>query len=154
MVHLDINEIIREVLLLAANETNRRDATVITQLGNHLPAILGDRVQLQQVMLNLIMNSLDSMSAITDRPRQLHITSEGRPDCVLIHVKDSGKGWDPQHSDSIFDPFFTTKTDGIGMGLTISRSIIEAHGGRLWTEEGKPHGAVLNFTLPIAAKAE
>src|SRR6185369_4342982 len=104
--------------------------------------------------LNLIMNSLDAMSAIADRPRQLHISSVRNPDCVLIQVRDSGHGWDPQHANSIFDPFFTTKKDGIGMGLTISRSIIESHGGRLWAERGTPSGANLNFTLPIAANAE
>jgi PAS domain S-box-containing protein len=154
MVHLDINEIIREVLVLTTHETDRRRASVTTELANHLPPVLGDRVQLQQVMLNLIMNSLDAMSAITDRPRQLHLSSSRNPEGVLIQVKDSGPGWDPQHTNSIFDPFFTTKKDGIGMGLTISRSIIETHGGRLWAERGTPHGANLNFTLPIAANAE
>jgi len=154
MVHLDINEIIREVLVLTAHETNRRQASVTTELASHLPPILGDRVQLQQVLLNLIMNSLDAMSAITDRARQLQISSSRNADGVLIQVKDSGQGWNSQHGSSIFDPFFTTKKDGIGMGLTISRSIIESHGGRLWAERGTPHGAILNFTVPIAANAE
>src|SRR5262249_11412560 len=141
-------------LLLTAYETNRRRIAVLADLGSHLPPILGDRVQLQQVMLNLIVNSLDAMSAITDRVRQLRIRSSRNADSMLIQVEDSGHGWDPQHTDSIFDPFFTTKKDGIGMGLTISRSIIEAHGGRLWAEPGNPHGAILSFTLPIAARAE
>jgi PAS domain S-box-containing protein len=154
MVHLDVNDIIQEVLLLTAYETSRRHIAVMTQLESRLPAILGDRVQLQQVMLNLIMNSLDAMSAITDRIRELRIQSSRNPDCVLIQVEDSGHGWDPQYSNSIFDPFFTTKKDGIGMGLTISRSIIEAHGGRLWAERGAPYGAVLKFCLPISADAE
>jgi PAS domain S-box-containing protein len=154
MVNLDINEIVREVLLLTAYETARRQVEVTTELSADLPLVLGDRVQLLQVMLNLIMNSLDSLSSITDRSRQLRITSSRTPDCVLIQVKDSGQGWNPQHSNSIFDPFFTTKKDGIGMGLTISRSIIEAHGGRLWPEPGTPHGAILNFTLPSPAKTE
>jgi len=154
IVQVDINEIIREVLLLTSYETNRRQIAVMTELDSDLPSIPGDRVQLQQVMLNLIMNSLDAMTAITDRTRQLRIKSSRNPDCVLIQVADTGHGWEPQHSNSIFDPFFTTKKDGIGMGLTISRSIIEAHGGRLWAERGTPHGAILKFSLPISAKAE
>jgi PAS domain S-box-containing protein len=154
MVRLDLNEIIREVLLLTTYETNRRHVTVTAELGNHLPAVLGDRVQLQQVILNLIMNSLDAMSTITDRDRRLRINSSQVSDAVMIMVDDSGHGWDPQYSNSIFDPFFTTKKDGIGMGLTISRSIIEAHGGRLWAEQGSQKGASLRFTLPIASIAE
>jgi PAS domain S-box-containing protein len=154
MVNLDINDVIREVLVLTEHETNRRRAAVTTDLANHLPPVLGDRVQLQQVLLNLIMNSLDAMSAITERPRELLISSSRTADGVLIQVKDSGQGWNPQHANSIFEPFFTTKKDGIGMGLTISRSIIESHGGRLWAERATPHGANLNFTLPISANAE
>jgi C4-dicarboxylate-specific signal transduction histidine kinase len=154
MVQLDINEIIRDVLLLTAYETNRRNVVVVTKLENDLPIILGDRVQLQQVMLNLIMNSLDAMNAIADRARELRIQSSKNPDCLLIQVADSGNGWDPQHSNSIFEPFFTTKEDGIGMGLTISRSIIESHGGRLWGERGTPQGAIVNFCLPISASTE
>jgi PAS domain S-box-containing protein len=154
MVHLDMTEVIREVLMLTSYETNRRDTEIMAELGSHLPPILGDRVQLQQVMLNLIMNSLDAMSTITDRPRQLHIKSSRNLGCVLVQVQDSGHGWEPEHSDRIFDPFFTTKKDGIGMGLTISRSIIENHGGRLWAERGTPNGAILKFTLPVVAKTE
>jgi PAS domain S-box-containing protein len=154
MVHLDINETIREVLLLTAYETNRRHVAVTADLGSHLPAVLGDRVQLQQVMINLIMNSLDAMSTITDRDHQLRINSSQASDSVMVVVEDSGHGWDPRHSNSMFDPFFTTKKDGIGMGLTISRSIIEAHGGRLWAEQGTPGGATLKFTLPIATKSQ
>jgi PAS domain S-box-containing protein len=154
MVQMDINEVIREVLLLTAYETNRRNVVVITKLENDLPVILGDRVQLQQVMLNLIMNSLDAMSAIVDLTRELRIQSSRNPDCLLIQVEDSGHGWDPQDSNAIFEPFFTTKKDGIGMGLTISRSTIEAHGGRLWAERRTPHGASLNFCLPISTSTE
>ena len=153
-LRLDINEVIREVLLLTAYETNRRRTEVTTELSSQLPPVLGDRVQLQQVLLNLIMNSLDAMSGLTDRERQLRIESSRDQDWLLIRVQDSGDGWDPQHTSSMFDPFFTTKKDGIGMGLTISRSIIEAHGGQLWAERRMPHGSILNFTLPIAAKAE
>jgi PAS domain S-box-containing protein len=154
MVDLDINDIIREVLLLTGYETNRRHVAVTADLGSPLPAVMGDRVQLQQVILNLIMNSLDAMSTITDRRRELRIYSTAVSDYVMIAVEDSGHGWDPQYSNSMFEPFFTTKKDGIGMGLTISRSIIEAHGGRLWAEQVTPEGASLKFTLPVSVKAE
>jgi C4-dicarboxylate-specific signal transduction histidine kinase len=123
---------------------------VITELAEGLPAVLGDRVQLQQVILNLIMNGLEAMSTITDRPHFLRIQSDGFANCIRVRVRDSGLGWDMRHFTSVFDPFFTTKKEGIGMGLTISRSIIEAHGGRLWAEQDTPHGAILNFTLPTA----
>jgi len=140
------------VLLLTASEANRRQVAVKSEIAAPMPAILGDRVQLQQVILNLIMNSLDSMSITTDRPRELRIKSSNKSDCVLVQVEDSGNGLDAQHSNSIFDPFFTTKKDGIGMGLTISRSIVEAHGGRLWAEQRTPHGAILNFSVPISSR--
>jgi C4-dicarboxylate-specific signal transduction histidine kinase len=154
MVHLDINEVIREVLLLTTHETNRRRTDVTTELAGHLPPVLGDRVQLQQVLLNLIMNSLDAMNTTPDRHRQLRVRSCKGSDGVVVQVQDSGHGWDPKHSTSIFDPFFTTKKDGIGMGLTISRSIVETHGGRLWAEPNTPGGATMNFTLPIAAQTK
>src|SRR2546426_405136 len=154
MVRLDINEIIYDVLALANQEISRSGAVVATELTSPLPSTLGDPVQLQQVMLNLIMNSLDAMSSIADRPRRLRIKSSRNPDCVLVQVEDSGQGWEPQHANRIFDAFFTTKEDGIGMGLTISRSIIEAHGGRLWAERSLPHGAILSFTLPILTGSE
>ncbi len=150
MSSLDVNEVIREVLVLTSYETSRRNAMVFTELAEGLPTVLADRVQLQQVILNLIMNGLEAMSAIMDRPRQLRIQSTRAADCIRIQVRDSGHGWDVRHFTSIFDPFFTTKIDGIGMGLTISRSIIEGHGGRLWAEQDTPHGAILNFTLPIS----
>lgn len=154
MVHLDINEVIREVLTLTSHEINRRGASVTTELAHHLSPVLGDRVQLQQVMLNLIMNSIDAMRSVKDRPRQLHLRSLRRPDCVLVQVEDSGCGLEDQDVNAMFDAFFTTKEDGIGMGLTISRSIIEAHGGNLWAERRAPHGATMSFSLPIAARAE
>jgi len=151
MVQVDINEVIREVLLLTTHETHRRQAIVATELADDVPPILGDRVQLQQVLLNLIMDSLDAMNGTTDRPRRLTIKSSISADSVLVQVQDSGHGWDPKHSSAIFDPFFTTKKDGIGMGLTISRSIVESHGGRLWADPGTPVGANLNFTLPVVS---
>lgn len=154
MVHLDINEIIREVLLLTSHEINRHGASVTTELSHPLSPILGDRVRLQQVMLNLIMNSLDAMSNIVDHPRHLHLRSMMNGESIYVHVEDSGRGWEEQHTDSMFDPFFTTKKDGIGMGLTISRSIIEAHGGQLRAERRTPYGARMSFSLPTASRPE
>ena len=148
MLNLDINEVIREVLVLTSYEASRRDTKVVTNLTEGLPEVLGDRVQLQQVILNLIMNGLESMSLVMNRSRELRIQSTRGADSIQIQVQDSGVGWDMGSFTSAFDPFFTTKKDGIGMGLTISRSIIEAHGGRLWAEQGMLHGAILNFTLP------
>jgi signal transduction histidine kinase len=145
---LDINEVIREVLTLTGNELVRGGVTVRTELGGDLPAVLGDRVQLQQVMLNLIMNSIDAMRTVTDRPRELLIKTAEDPNGVLIQVQDSGIGLTPEQADRIFEPFFTTKPEGIGMGLPISRSIVEAHGGRLWATPGHLQGAVFQFTLP------
>ena len=148
MLSMDVNEVIREVLVLTRYETSRRDTIVVTELADGLPPVLGDRVQLQQVILNLIMNALEAMSTITDRPRRLRIQSMQSGDCVRIQVRDTGRGWDMRNFTSVFDPFFTTKKDGIGMGLAISRSIVESHGGRLWAEQEAPHGAILNFTIP------
>ncbi len=152
MVELDINEVIREVLLLTRYETDRRKVAVITELAADLPPVIGDRIQLQQVLLNLIINSLDAMSAVSDRPRELFVGSVRQSNGVFVQVQDTGNGWEDQHSLFMFEPFFTTKKDGIGMGLTISRSIIETHGGRLWAERRTSHGAILSFTLPLAAK--
>jgi two-component system sensor kinase FixL len=148
MLSLEINEVIREVLVLTRYETSRRNTAVILELADGLPPVLGDRVQLQQVILNLIMNALEAMSTIEDRPRELRIQSSGSAECIQIQVRDTGRGWDMQHFTSVFDPFFTTKKDGIGMGLAISRSIVESHGGRLWAEQETPYGAILNFTIP------
>jgi PAS domain S-box-containing protein len=145
---LNANEVVREVLLLAESELLKGGIAVKTGLAADVPAVLGDRVQLQQVMLNLILNAIDAMSTVTDRRRELAVKSSKHPDGALIQVQDSGKGLDPEHRDRIFDPFFTTKPQGIGLGLSISRSIIEAHGGRLWSDSGSPHGAVFQFTLP------
>lgn len=147
---LDGNEVIREVLLLAEAELLRGGVTARTELAADVPRMLGDRVQVQQVILNLVRNAIDAMSTITDRQRELLIRSAKHPDGVLIQVQDSGKGLDPQHTARIFEPFFTTKPEGIGMGLSISRSIVEAHGGRLWATSGSPHGAVFQLILPAA----
>ncbi len=154
MVSLDINEVIREVLTLTNYESSRRGATVLTELTESIPPVLGDRIQLQQVLLNLIINSFDALSEISDRPRRISLRSVSSSGSVMVEVKDSGHGWDDSHAALMFDPFFTTKKGGTGMGLTISRTIIENHGGKLWAERGTPHGAILKFTLPIAKKPE
>ncbi len=148
---LDVNEVIREVLALAHKELTVGGVAVHTELSPEVPTVLADRVQLQQVMLNLIMNAIDAMLTIKDRPRTLLIKSARDAEGVLVEVQDSGRGLDAKHASHIFDSFFTTKPDGIGMGLSISRSIVEAHGGRLRAEPGPSHGAVFQVILPKAA---
>ncbi|MHB8216217.1 MAG: PAS domain S-box protein [Candidatus Sulfotelmatobacter sp.] len=150
MERLDVNAIIREVLTLAGTELLRGGVVVQTNLAQDVPDVLGDRVQLQQVLLNLLLNGVEAMSTVTDRPRELIITSASHSDGVLIQVRDSGEGVDPEQADHIFDPFFTTKPQGIGMGLSVGRSIVEAHGGRLWFTPGPSHGVVFQFTMPKA----
>ena len=150
MERLDVNAVIREVLTLASNEILRGGVAVQTELVPDIPNVLGDRVQLQQVLLNLILNGINAMSKITNRPRELLIKSAKHPEGMLIQVHDSGVGVDPEQADHIFEPFFTTKREGIGMGLSVSRSIVEAHGGRLWFTAGSSQGAVFQFTMPKA----
>jgi signal transduction histidine kinase len=145
---IDVNEAVVEIVRLAQGEVVKRRASVQTKLAGDLPHIAGDRVQLQQVILNLIINAAEAMSAVPEGSRHLTITS-GRADGgeVLVAVQDSGPGIDPSHLDRIFSAFYTTKASGLGMGLSISRSIIEAHGGRLWATSG-PQGALFQLTLP------
>jgi signal transduction histidine kinase len=147
MERLEVNGVIREVLTMTGNELLKDGVTAQTELAADLPAVLGDRVQLQQVILNLIANGIEAMSMITDRPRKLLIKSAQSPDGVFVQVQDSGSGIQPELADRIFEPFFTTKAEGIGMGLSISRSIVESHGGRLWAESSY-NGALVQFTLP------
>jgi two-component system sensor kinase FixL len=147
IVEIDINDIIVEVLALLQDEISTRNVSVQRMLAT-LPLVLGDRVHLQQVILNLAMNGIEAMELV-NRPRILAIKSrvlEG--DEVLIQVCDSGGGFDPKNIDHIFNAFFTTKTDGMGMGLAICSSIVEAHGGRIWASADSPHGAILQFTIP------
>jgi PAS domain S-box-containing protein len=150
MEPLDVNAIIREVLTLAGNELLRSGVAVQTDLEPDVPNVLGDRVQLQQVLLNLILNGIDAMRTITHRTRELRIKSAKHPDGALIQVHDSGEGVDPEQANHIFDPFFTTKPQGIGIGLSVGRSIVEAHGGRLWFTPGPSQGVVFQFTVPRA----
>jgi signal transduction histidine kinase len=120
-----------------------------TQLAEGLPLVQGDRVQLQQVILNLIMNAVEAMSGLAEGARELRISTE--PDAaggVLVSVRDTGPGLEPQRGERLFEAFYTTKPEGLGMGLAICRSIIEAHGGRLWVTANEPRGAVFRFTLP------
>jgi two-component system sensor kinase FixL len=147
---LDINETILEVVALTRGEVQRNRVSPQTRLSSDLPLILGDRIQLQQVILNLITNAIEAMSGLGEGPREM-LVSSGRDDAngVRITVRDSGPGLDWDRVDRLFEAFYTTKPDGIGMGLAISRSIIEAHGGRLWATPNVPQGAVLQFTLPI-----
>jgi signal transduction histidine kinase len=122
---------------------------VETELGADIPAILGDRVQLQQVIVNLMLNGIEAMSEVDARPRRLVVRSQMQnSDEVLVAVQDSGVGIDPKNEKRIFDAFFTTKDQGMGMGLSISNSIIEAHGGRLWATRNNDYGATIQFTLP------
>lgn len=149
---LDVNEFINEVVALTQSEIVQHSIHLRVVLANDLPKVPGDRIQLQQVLLNLIVNAVEAMLTINDRERALLITSGGFNDnSVRIAVSDNGPGIDPQTVQHVFDAFSTTKPEGMGMGLAISRSIIDAHGGRLWTEANEQHGATFQFTLPIAA---
>src|SRR6267143_1740420 len=123
-----------------------------TELAHDLPLVLGDRVQLQQVILNLIMNGVEAMASVADRPRELFIRSrQHESDKVLVAVQDSGIGIDQQNLEKIFDTFYTTKSQGMGMGLAISRSIVEDHGGRLWAVPNDGPGMTFEFALPVDA---
>ena len=150
---LDVNEAIREVLELTVGALRNRGVAVQTELPAALPPALGDQVQLQQVIINLVMNGVEAMSAIADRPRVLRIGSQlDGAGSVLVSVRDSGTGIDAAIMDRIFEPLFTTKSTGMGMGLSICRSIVEAHGGRLWAAPAMPHGTDFRFTIPTAAR--
>jgi C4-dicarboxylate-specific signal transduction histidine kinase len=147
---LNINDIIREVIALLDGELRRNGASPRTDMPGNLPPVVVDRVLLQQVILNLIMNAMEAMRAVSDRTRVLRIrTEEQSSGSIVVLVQDSGVGIDPEHSSRIFEPFYTTKVEGIGMGLTISRSIIEAHGGRLWAVANDGPGSSFYFALPI-----
>jgi PAS domain S-box-containing protein len=147
---LVVNETILEVIALAQFQLRRSEILLETQLGHDLPLIRCDRVQLQQVLLNLIINAVEAMSGIRERPRELTVVSSSDgTDAVSIEVRDSGTGLDPEDAPHLFEPFFTTKAEGLGIGLSISRSIVEAHGGRLSAAANAPHGTVFLFSLPV-----
>jgi len=145
----DLNEAIDEVIIMAQYAFDRHRVSVRKQLMEGMIPVRGDRVQLQQVVLNLILNAAEAMSSVEGGTRRLSIrTEEDRNGDALVAVSDSGPGIDPAHLERIFEPFYTTKTTGVGMGLSICRSIIAAHGGRLWADVNELRGAVFQFTLP------
>jgi signal transduction histidine kinase len=149
LARLDINDIIQEILMLMRTELTRHNVVLQTDLSAGDRAVLGDRVLLQQVILNLIMNGIEAMIAVSERPRVLTISSErAEPAALLVAIRDTGTGIEPATADRLFESLFTTKPNGMGMGLSICRSIIEAHGGRCWASPNTPHGAILQFTLP------
>jgi signal transduction histidine kinase len=146
---VDLNDAVREVISLCGNDLQRMRVSLHTDLTNELPLVSGDRVQLQQVVMNLLRNAADAMSGIEDRPRQLVVTtqSDGN-EAVLLSVCDTGAGLAPDDVNRIFDAFFTTKSEGMGIGLSVSRTIIESHGGRLWAEANDGPGATFTFVIP------
>jgi C4-dicarboxylate-specific signal transduction histidine kinase len=147
--HLDINAAINEAVVLARSAIIENSASVQIRLAEGLLPVHGDRVQLQQVVLNLLLNAIEAMSSVEAGPRELLISTEQtQENGVLVTVRDSGPGIDQEHAERVFDAFYTTKTSGVGMGLPICRSIIGAHGGRLWADTNEPRGAVFQFTLP------
>jgi signal transduction histidine kinase len=144
-----INEMVLEIVSLMEKEIEQNQVSLATRLSNDVPRVFADRIQLQQVILNLIMNAVEALSAISDGSRYLFISTEkDKSDGVFLTVGDFGPGLDPEKLEQIFDAFYTTKREGMGMGLAVSRSIIEAHGGRLWATPNDPRGAVFQFTLP------
>src|SRR5271165_647843 len=151
----EINDIIREVITLSDGELRRNGASLQTEMPGNLPPVVVDRVLLQQVILNLMMNAVEAMRAVSDRVRVLRIRTEERPSgSIVVLIHDSGVGVGPEHSSRMFEAFYTTKVEGIGMGLTISRSIIEAHGGRLWAVANDGPGSTFCFTLPIDERSK
>jgi PAS domain S-box-containing protein len=147
---LDVNETILEVIALAQYELRRNDIVLETRLSEGLPRVTGDKVQCQQVLLNLIINAIEAMSESGQRRRKLTVASAADgSDAVRLEVRDTGTGLDPERASELFEPFFTTKAEGLGIGLSISRSIVEAHGGRLTAGANAPHGAVFCIWLPV-----
>jgi PAS domain S-box-containing protein len=148
---MELNEVTREVIALSSTEIQRSGVTLLQEYADDLPPAIGDRIQLQQVILNLLRNAADAMSTVDDRPRELLIRTErDEGNQVRLSVKDSGVGFTPQVGGKIFEPFYTTKTDGMGIGLSISRSIIEAHQGRLWATSNDGPGSTFSFAIPCA----
>jgi PAS domain S-box-containing protein len=149
---LDINDVVREVIALVQRELMNHQVSLQIELAPTLPTIVGDRVQLQQVIINLVINGTEAMQSVTDRPRELVIRSrQNGKEQVIVSVTDCGVGISAENADRLFNAFFTTKSGGMGMGLSICRSIVTAHGGRLWATANLPHGATFQFTLPVNA---
>jgi C4-dicarboxylate-specific signal transduction histidine kinase len=152
MAAFDINDAIREIVALMDGELYRQNVLLKSELSDDLGPVIGDRIQLQQVVLNLIVNGIEAMAGVMDRPRTLRISTLTDPSGLLVAIADGGTGLDPANVDRIFDRFFTTKPEGIGMGFAISRSIIEAHGGALWAMPNQPYGSIFQFTVPGAVE--
>jgi PAS domain S-box-containing protein len=149
---LDVNDLVSEVIALVQRELISHGVSLQTELAPTPPRVLADRVQLQQVIINLVMNGIEAMQSVTDRPRELVIRSrEDETQQVFVSVTDCGVGISAENADRLFNAFFTTKASGMGMGLSICRSIVEAHDGRLWAAANAPHGATFQFTLPVNA---
>jgi signal transduction histidine kinase len=147
-VPLDINDVIEEVMLIFRQEALSHGVSLSRELASALPQVLGDRVQLQQVIMNLLMNGIQATRAVTDRRHELRIRSqEHGPDHILVAVEDTGTGIEPQNVDRLFSAFFTTKPDGLGIGLSICRSIVEQHGGDVWATRNSGVGSTFQFTL-------
>jgi signal transduction histidine kinase len=144
----DLNWAINEVIGLARNIIIKNGVSVQSRISNGLLSVHGDRVQLQQVVLNLILNAVEAMGSVEAGTRELLISTEQDHTGVLVAVRDSGPGIDPVHLERVFETFYTTKSSGLGMGLSICRSIIDSHGGRLWAEANEPRGTTFQFTLP------
>jgi signal transduction histidine kinase len=151
---LDMNDLVKDVLKMIELDLRIQRVSIATELRDGLPQVLADRGQLRQVLLNLIMNAIEAMDLVTDRARLIRITSDFLPKSlgVLLTIEDFGPGIDQKNIERIFEPFYTTKSQGMGMGLSICRSIVEAHGGHLIAEPGRLHGLVLRVSLPIGGR--
>ncbi len=145
---VEINDAILEIIAITRAEAANNSVSVRTQLAEGLPRIQGDRIQLQQVLLNLIINAIEAMRDVGEEERELLISSRNEPDGVSVEVRDSGPGFVPADIDRVFEAFYSTKPRGLGLGLSICRSIIEAHNGRLWARPNVPRGAIFRFTAP------
>jgi two-component system sensor kinase FixL len=155
MIPLEVGQILRDTTTLLRPDAAARRVRLELDIPDGLPPVLGDRVQLQQVLLNLILNALDALKGVGGQDRTVSMAARCETDQVVeISVADNGRGIAPDQIDRIFEPFFSTKSRGLGMGLSISRTVIEAHGGRLWAENSADGGATLRMTLPLAAAAD
>jgi signal transduction histidine kinase len=148
---VEINDAILEVIALTRTEAANNSISVRTQLAEDLPRVRGDRVQLQQVLLNFIINAIEAMRDVGEEERELLVSSRNEPDGVSVEVRDTGPGFAPAALERVFEAFYTTKPSGLGLGLSICRSIIEAHNGRLWASATVPRGASFQFALPAIA---
>ena len=146
---LDLNEATREVIALSSSDVQRNRVILRQELADNLPPVTGDRVQLQQVILNLMLNAADAMRDIDDRPRELLVSTRlDESERVRVTVRDVGVGLDPENADKLFDAFYTTKSSVMGIGLSVSRSIIERHQGRIWADQNDGPGATFSFSIP------